>query len=178
MANINLAKYGIKGVNEEASMKKIRSYKIDAANINPSRLLMYNIKNEPTYFATCKSDGGEFMGYAFASVKYRDVCGVGKTVNSAYDAYCKALRSSRNETNLEGNVAKNEKLFVIAGITHENGNYYFFFEGEDGREFGCPSDISPELKWSKVGDTVSVSFEEGKYNQIMLESFNNLRVNL
>ena len=170
--------YAISGVNEEASRTKISNYKIDAADIEPSRVLMYNIKNEPTYFATCKSESGEFMGYAFSSVKYRDVCGVGKTVYSAYDAYCAALRSSRNDVQLDGKSVENQKRFVVQEITKENGNYYFLFKGENGKEFGCPTDISPELKWTIPGDSVAVTFEQGMSNLIILESFDNLRVNL
>ena len=170
--------YAISGVNEEASRSKISNYKIDAANINPSRVLMYNVKNEPTYFATCKAESGEFMGYAFASVKYRDVCGVGRTINEAYEAYAKSMRSSRSETSLDGIVVKNEKVFTVADITKENDNYYFLFGEEPNKEFSCPSDISPELKWTRIGDTVSVSFEEGTSNQVTLESFDNERIQL
>ena len=170
--------YAISGVNEEASRHKISNYKIEAANIYPSRVLMYNIKNEPTYFATCKAESGEFMGYAFASVKYRDVCGVGKTVNEAYEAYAKSMRSSRTHTSLEGFVVKDEKSFTVVDLTKENDNYYFLFEEAPGKEFSCPSDISLELKWTRIGDTVSVSYEEGTSNQVTLESFDNERVQL
>lgn len=170
--------YAISGVNEEASRSKISNYKIDAANIYPSRVLMYNVKNEPTYFATCKAESGEFMGYAFASVKYRDVCGVGKTINEAYEAYSKSMRSSRINTSLEGKVVMNEKTFTVVDITKEDDNFYFLFKEEPGKEFSCPRDISHELKWTRIGDMVSVSYEEGNSNQVTLESFDNLRVQL
>ena len=170
--------YAISGVNEEASRSKISNYKIDAANIYPSRVLMYNVKNEPTYFATCKAESGEFMGYAFASVKYRDVCGVGKTINEAYEAYSKSMRSSRISTSLEGKVLMNEKTFTVVDITKEDDNFYFLFKEEPGKEFSCPRDISHELKWTRIGDMVSVSYEEGNSNQVTLESFDNLRVQL
>ena len=170
--------YQISGVNEEASRQKIRNYKIDAANIYPSRVLMYNIKNEPTYFATCKAESGEFMGYAFASVRFRDVCGVGRTVNEAYEAYCRALRSSRNDISLEGQVVRDEKSLTVSDITKEGDNYYFLFIEEPGKEFRCPVDISIELKWTRIGDQVSVSFDTGESNQIVLESFDNKRVQL
>lgn len=170
--------YEISGVNEAASREKIRNYKIEAANIYPSRVLMYNIKNEPTYFATCKSESGEFMGYAFASVKYRDVCGVGKTVRDAYEAYAKSMRSSRAQLSLEGKVVKDEKVFTVSDITKENESYYFLFAEEPGKEFSCPSDISPELKWTRIGDTVSVSYEEGTSNRVTLETFDNQRLSL
>ena len=170
--------YAISGVNEEASRRKISNYRIDAANIYPSRVLMYNVKNEPTYFATCKAESGEFMGYAFASVKYRDVCGVGRTLDEAYEAYAKSMRSSRTQTSLEGMVVKDEKIFTVADLTKENDNYYFLFVEAPGKEFSCPSDISLELKWTRIGDTVSVSYEEGHSNQVTLESFDNERVQL
>ena len=170
--------YAISGVNEEASRRKIMNYRIEAANIYPSRLLMYNVRNEPTYFATCKSESGEFMGYAFASVKYRDVCGVGRTKEDAYEAYAKSMRSSRTQTSLEGFVVRDEKTFTVVDLTKENDNYYFLFEEAPGKEFSCPSDISLELKWTKIGDTVSVSYEEGNSNQVTLESFDNERVQL
>lgn len=171
--------YPISGVNEEASRQKIRNYKIDAANIEPSRVLMYNIKNEPTYFATCKAESGEFMGYAFASVKYRDVCGVGKTVNQAYEAYGKALRSSRNDVSLEGKVVENEKTFTVLDVTRDDDNYYFLFVEDTKKEFRCPNDVSIELKWTHIGDLVSVSYDEGPESQeIVLNFFDNKRVQL
>jgi len=171
--------YPISGVNEEASRQKIKNYKIDAANINPSRVLMYNIKNEPTYFATCKAESGEFMGYAFASVKYRDVCGVGKNVNEAYEAYGRALRSSRNDVSLEGKVLENEKTFTVLDVTRDEDNYYFLFSEDLKKEFRCPNDVSIELKWTRIGDVVSVSYDEGPESQeIVLNSFDNKRVQL
>lgn len=172
--------YPISGVNEEASRQKIKNYKIDAANIEPSRVLMYNIKNEPTYFATCKAESGEFMGYAFASVKYRDVCGVGKSVNEAYEAYGRALRSSRNDVSLEGKVVENEKTFTVLDVTRDDDNYYFLFSEDPKKEFRCPNDVSIELKWTRIGDIVSVSYdEEGPDSKVkVLNSFDNKRVQL
>ena len=166
--------YKISGVNEKASRKKISNYKIDAASIHPSRVLMYNIKNEPTYFATCKSESGEFMGYAFASVKYRDVCGVGKSVRTAYDDYCRALRSSRNGVKLDGEVVKDQKTFVVLDITKVDENYYLLFNERTSNEFVCPSDISWQLKWTQCGDSVLVSLDEGQSHEISLTSFKNV----
>jgi hypothetical protein len=140
---------------------------------------MYNIKNEPTYFATCKAESGEFMGYAFASVKYRDVCGVGKNVNEAYEAYGRALRSSRNDVSLEGKVLENEKTFTVLDVTRDEDNYYFLFSEDLKKEFRCPNDVSIELKWTRIGDVVSVSYDEGPESQeIVLNSFDNKRVQL
>jgi hypothetical protein len=73
---------------------------------------------------------------------------------------------------------RDEKFFTVADLTKENDNYYFLFVEAPGKEFSCPSDISLELKWTKIGDTVSVSYEEGNSNQVTLESFDNERVQL
>ena len=80
--------------------------------------------------------------------------------------------------NLEGKVVRDEKTFTVSDITKEDNNYYFLFSEEPDKEFRCPNDVSIELKWTRIGDQVSVSYDTGESNLIVLESFDNKRVQL
>lgn len=168
--------YNISGINEVAASKNIAAHKIDAASIEPSRLLMYNIANEPTYFATAKNTAGEKIGYAFASVKRRDVCGVGKEINEAYNNYLASLRSSLSVSLLDSDVNVAMEVYTIRDICVEKDDYYIIFNETNG-EFICPMDISRELKWSRTGDSVQVVVQEGN-NVHRIEYFDNQRVEL
>ena len=170
--------YPISGVNEKSCKDKLSELYIDRAQIHPSDLLMYNLENVPTYFTTCKLESGEFLGYAFASVQDRNVYGKDADLYDAYENYCKALRSSHRTLQLEGEVTREKKSFVVAKKTYENGDYYFIFQGEPKKEYKCPSNISLEAKWTEISDTVFVTFDEGKSSQIRLKSFDNPKYEL
>ena len=174
--------YLISGVNEEATRVNINNCKIEEnpTEIHVSRLLMYNIENVPTYVGTCKNNAGMLIGYALVSVKDRNVCGLGVSIESAYEAYSDAITANNLSGGaLEGKVKNDQRLVVIKEIAQENKKYYFHFEGEEyqGKEFMCLSSISTELKWTHIADSVFVSFNEGKGKQISIVSFDNLRVN-
>ena len=169
--------YPIAGVNEQASAEKIATYKIDAANIYPSDLLMYNVRGEATYFATVKGASGEFMGYAFASVQYRDICGVGRSISEAYNAYLKAYRSAKMNIGLDGDVDAIKITATVKAIAFEDGNYYLLFDEIKGKEFFAAPETSKELKWTKVGDQASIAYREGGEISIPLDGFDNVLFN-
>lgn len=170
--------YTMSGVNEKSCKEKFSGLKIDNVQIHPSNVLMYNIGDVPTYFATCKLESGEFLGYAFGSVQDRNVYGKDADLQEAYEKYLRAVRSSKRTLQFGGGVTKEKKSFVVAKKTLENDNYYFIFEGEPNKEFKCPDDLSQEAKWTDINDTVWVTFEESGSTQILLDFFNNPKYEL
>jgi hypothetical protein len=63
---------------------------------------------------------------------------------------------------------------TIRGITSEGSTYYILFEEVKGVEFTGTTEFFPELKWSKVGNKVKVSYRVGSDKVISLDSYDNL----
>jgi hypothetical protein len=51
-------------------------------------------------------------------------------------------------------------------------------KGREDTEFYAAPELSPELKWTRVGDTVAIDFDEGKLRSVLINTFDNPRLAL
>ena len=98
------------------------------------------------------------------------------TITSLTD---KLLKNNGVKIQIEdGKVTQHSKTLVVRDIVNENNVYYILFEGVKGVEFTGSTEFFKELKWTHKGDTVSVSYVEGKETVIALDTFDNLNVEI
>ena len=165
------------GANEESTRAKFeKNYKIDAAEVSASEVIIYPVRGENLYFATLKGASGDFLGYGISSVKYRELAAVGKSVDEALLNYYVAKRNANLDTQaIESNTTESE-VYKVSLMTMEDGIYYFRFEGISGKEYMALPKLSKELKWTQIGDRVQVSYSQSmaEDESIMLENFENL----
>lgn len=165
------------GANEESTRTKFeQNYKIDAAEVIASEVIIYPVKGENLYFTTLKGHSGDFLGYGVSSVKYRELAGVGKSIDEALLNYYMSKRNANLDTQVIGDYEAQSKVYKVSLVTMEDGLYYFRFEGVLGKEYMALPKLSKELKWTKAGDEVQVSYSQSmaEDESVMLETFENL----
>lgn len=168
------------GANEESTRAKFeQNYKIDAAEVVASEVIIYPVRGENLYFATLKGVSGDFLGYGVSSVKYRELAAVGKSIDEALLNYYVAKRNANLDTQAIEGKATPVEVYKVSLIAMEDGLYYFRFEGISGKEYMALPKLSKELKWTKIGDEVQVSYSQSMAEEqsIMLEQFENLSFN-
>lgn len=163
------------GVNEKEAMRIAEDQPFaKTAQYTANFPVLYNVRGIPTYFMIMKGSSGNVVGYCFLAMNNRQAVGCGASKQDAESAYLRMLRKTQSDTIKDGAVQKETKSYVVRGIVQENNLYYLLFEEERGVEFTGSTEFFPELKWTKVGDTVNVSFGRGESKVIPLDFFDNV----
>ncbi|MCM1324703.1 MAG: hypothetical protein NC218_11330 [Acetobacter sp.] len=167
--------YRMSGFNElEAQNIAKGQAEAAAAGYRVTFPVLYNVRGVPTYFMTYKDSSGNIQGYCFVASTNRQAVGCDKLKTVAAQKYLSMLQSSKNDNLLDSQVERIELETTIRDITLEDGIYYILLDGKSGFEFTGKSVNFPELKWSKKGDRVKVSFEIGEEKIVPLGGFDNL----
>lgn len=167
--------YRVSGVNEQEAERIAEDQNFaKAAKYDATSPVLYNVRGVPTYFMTLRGESGNVMGYAFMAVTNRQAVGVGSSKKEAEANYLQALKRTSNDTIKDGPVTATEKTYTVRDITFEEGVYYILFNEVKGKEFSGSSEFFRELKWTKPGDKVSLTYGEGKSDVIIIDTFDNL----
>ena len=168
--------YKVAGVNEIEAKRIAQDQNFaKAAGYYATSPVLYNVKGTPTYFMTLKGSSGNVTGYAFVAVTNREAVGVGISKKEAETRYLQSLRRSGNDNIVDGTVTTIEvKTYTVRDITLEGTTYYVLFNEVKGKEFTGSTEFFRELKWTKPGHKVKVSYSEGPSDVILLDTFDNL----
>lgn len=168
--------YRVSGVNEQEAARIVEDQNFaKAAHYRATSPVLYNVRGVPTYFMTLKGESGNVTGYAFMAVTNRQAVGVGSSKKQAESNYLQALKRTTNDTIKDGAVVVSEaKEYTVRDITIEEGTYFILFNEVRGKEFTGSSEFFRELKWTKPGSKVKVTYSEGSSSVIPLDSFDNL----
>jgi len=144
--------------------------------------VLYNIGGIPTYLTTLKGDDGLLKMFGFVSAQNLMVLGVGSTIQDALRNYQNSLQQ-QGRTLVADDVVKQQRLEgeVLAIARERRGDidyYYFILKGHEDTEFYAAPELSPELKWTRVGDTIAIDFDEGKLRSVLINRFENGRLSL
>ena len=168
--------YKVAGVNEVEAKRIAEDQNFaKAAGYEATSPVLYNVKGNPTYFMTLKGSSGNITGYAFVAVTNREAVGVGTSKKEAENNYLQSLRRSGNDIITDGPMVSNEvKTFTVRDITMEGSTYYVLFEEAKGKEFTGSSEFFRELKWTRSGHKVQVSYVEGTSDVVLIDTFDNM----
>lgn len=133
--------------------------------------VLYNVRGVPTYFMTYKDAMGNIQGYCFLSSINRDAVGCGKLKTEASRKYEEMLKRIGNDKMKDSEVKPIVMTGTVRDITLEGDVYYVLLNEKSGFEFSGKSVNFPELKWSRKGDQVKVSFKIGEEKVVPLDSF-------
>ncbi len=166
--------YPVSGINEQAAMDVIEAQSewVRQSRFFANDPILYNIHGVPTYYMTLTGDGVKNAGYAFVSLKSELEFAAAATPQEALKAYLKTLQNSNEFTITDGDKLALEVLeMTIRDIVYENGLYYVLFTEVKGKEFTGTTDAFPEMKWSKTGQKVMVSYTDTEAKVISLDSY-------
>jgi len=168
--------YRVSGVNEQEAERIAEEQGFaKAAEYDATSPVLYNVHGMPTYFMTLTGYSGNVMGYAFVAVTNRQAVGVGSSKKEAESNYLQALKRTSSDTIVDGAVTAIEsKTYTVKNITFENGTYYILFNEVKGKEFSGSTEFFRELKWTRSGNHVSVTYSEGISDLIIIDTFDNL----
>ena len=168
--------YRVSGVNEQEAERIAEEQNFaKAAQYDATSPVLYNVRGVPTYFMTLTGSSGNVMGYAFVAVTNRQAVGVGSSKKEAESNYLQALKRTSSDTIVDGAVTAIEsKTYTVKNITFENGTYFILFEEVKGKEFSGSTEFFRELKWTRPGNHVNVTYSEGSSDVIIIDTFDNL----
>lgn len=170
--------YRMAGVNETEAQKIAQDQQqAKSAGYIADFPILYNVRGIPTYFVTLKSESGNVMGYCFVAVNNRQAVGYGSTKTEAEKFYLNMLLRMERDKIKDGPVKNQEKEFVVRDITSEGENYYLLLEGVSGKEFVVNSQFFKEVRWTKPGHKISISYGESISDIIHVNSFDNMDFN-
>ena len=163
------------GVNETEAMRIANDQPFaKAAGYTATFPVLYNVRGIPTYFMVMKGSSGNVVGYCFLAMNNRQAVGSASSKQDAETAYLRMLKKTTQDSVVDGDVRSETKDLTIRAIVQENNIYYILFNEIKGVEFTGSTEFYPELKWSKTGDKVKVSYGKGEGKVIPLDSFDNL----
>lgn len=170
--------FQIAGATETAAVQAAENAKgVKEAGYTGSSAILYNVANVPTYFTVLHGDNGMPQMYAFVNVEDYSIVGVGESPRLALRDYQLKLSQTRS-VNAEDLVDRETVEAVIAAVATEvNGEsqtYYFLLQGKEGKEYYASSNVSIELKWTRVGDRVELVLDSGESASVNIIRFNNL----
>ena len=168
--------YHQSGATEYAAQRSAEG-KVQEKGYNASLPVPYTINNIPTYVMTLKDGGGLVKMYAMVAISDYTIVGVGNTMNETMMAYKNVYNMADNR--IDPNAVSDRTMVstvverIQSDIKNGNSFYYFTVAGSD-KIFVGSSVLSNELPVTRVGDSISISFDADKEEVINVSSFDNL----
>ena len=139
--------------------------------------ILYNVSGVPTYIMSLKDNEGLIKMIAMVSVEHYNIVGIGKDIKSALRNYKSALSSRGNVVFMDSITNFVEINSTILRINRDvkNGNMLYYFQLKDNKNkiFITDSRLSEEIILTKVGDNVSIKYEEGNASFVNIDYFDN-----
>ena len=175
--------YQISGIAEDRAGEALENAKgVKEAGYSATAAILYNIGSRPVYFSTLKGADGLVKMYGFISLKNEQILGVGTTVREALRAFETALINSNESLSLDSSITEERIEAVVSAVVQETISgmtyYYLMLEGVPSKEFLGSSDSFRELKWTKPGDTVKLTYPKGDSSTVSIRLFDNLLIGL
>ncbi len=166
--------YSVAGINEQAARDVIEAQSewVRMSKFSANEAVLYNVHGVPTYYMTLTGDGIKNAGYAFVSLKNELYFAAESTPQKALQSYLKVLQNGNQFMINDGDkIAEEVVEFTVKDIVFENDTYYVLFNEVKGKEFIGTSDAFPEIKWTKIGQKVNVSYTNTEALVISLNSY-------
>jgi hypothetical protein len=166
--------YPVAGINEQAAVEVIEAQSewVRQSKFSANYPVLYNVHGVPTYYMTLTGDGIKNAGYAFVSLKNELYFAAESTPQKALQSYLKVLQNGNQFMINDGDkIAEEVVEFTVKDIVFENDTYYVLFNELKGKEFIGTSDAFPEMKWTKIGQKVNVSYTNTEALVISLNSY-------
>ncbi|WP_297332097.1 hypothetical protein [Flavobacterium sp.] len=170
--------YHQSGATEYAAQRSAEG-KVQEKGYTASLPVPYTINGIPTYVMTLKDGGGLVKMYAMVAINDYTIVGVGNTMGETMMAYKNVFNMSDTRINPQSASDRNQLNTVVERIQSDikNGNsFYYFTVNGSAKIFVGSSVLSNELPVTRVGDSISISFDTDAEEVINVSSFDNLNM--
>lgn len=159
---------------DETGAKKSAEGQVQEKGYRAGYPILYNINGVPTYISPLKDKEGLLKAVAFISVENYNLVGVGPDIESAVRSYQQNLAGKGN-LYVPGNEVKQVqvqgKISRISQVVKGGESYFYFMLEGDPRIFAGTINLSPKMPLAKVGDAVTVTFNESKEATLNVSEF-------
>lgn len=146
---------------DEVSAMNSATGQVQHLNYKSTFPVLLNVDGFPTYFMALKDYEGLVKLYAMVSVQDYALVGVGSSVNEARQTYLKQLKDGGQivDVPIDAFTTEGVVLDIKEVVLDGTSVYYLMIEGQSGL-YIVSSKISVEASLTKVGDTVSLSYQK------------------
>lgn len=170
------------GATEDAA-KQSAEGKVQQMGYEGSDGITYNIDGRATYEFLLKDKGGLMKQIALVSVHDHNIVGIGENRQQAIRNYRTELASHGNNVSVGPSAMQKETLIttvdrIASDVTGSATDYYMILAGRKQNIFAGNTSISVQIPLTQVGDKVRIVFVENSRQEIEIENFTNLTLNL
>ena len=158
--------YNVPGAEEYSAMSSAEGQVQDMGYVSTFPLLI-NLKGKPTYLVSLKDSSGLVKMYGFIDVKdYQKVVvtDASKGIEAAKDNYLQSIKKEAKDDELT------IKEIKVESITTANINgYTHYFITSSNQKYKISINLSDNLPFIKVGDTIKIGYYETEKEIIEVE---------
>lgn len=153
--------YEIPGAEERSAMDSAEG-QVQNLGYKATFPLLLNISGEPTYFLALKDNAGLVKKYAMVNIQQYQNVAIGDTVQQCEKTYKKMIKGSAAAVEDEDTKKVKGVISRMAqGVIDGNTHYYIVLENHKELIFDVPiTDFLGIVKYD-VGDTITISYNEG-----------------
>lgn len=170
--------YKLSGATENASRQSAQG-SVQQFGYSASFPIILNYDSIPTYFMTLKDKSGLIKQFAMVSVKNYLLVGTGETVVDTMNNYKKILQNNYNDVG-DNNKAKTtitaKVVRISSHVENENSVYSFILDSVSDKVFTVTNKISPQVPFTRDGDSVTISYFPSDLDRIPVTDFKNLNI--
>lgn len=151
--------YSVPGATEYSAMESAKG-QVQHLNYNATFPLLVNVSGRPAYFISLKDAAGLVKMYAYVDVEQYQVVGTGATVREVRNNFA-ALMQSEDVEIPEGVTSVSGTVAAISQVVIEGNSYYYFLLDGDTNVYTAHINVSVDLPFVQIGDSVTVEYTEG-----------------
>lgn len=150
--------YGI----SELKAQGVAEGKVQEKEYKASYPLLLTIAGEETYFMLMRDSSNNLCGYSFVNYKDYTKSAVGENLVIVQAEYIKSCKSSKSSNSLEDNslTIKKGNISEITSEVVDGTSIYYVRINNSKQIYSLYSELSPEIVFAKVGDSISISYVE------------------
>ncbi len=152
--------YSVPGATEYSAMESAKG-QVQHLDYTATFPLLVNVSGRPAYFISLKDDAGLVKMYAYVDVEQYQVVGTGSTVREARNNFAVLMQSEDVELDPGEVTAISGTIAAISHVVIEGNSYYYFLIDGDTNVYTANINISVDLPFIQVGDSVTVEYTQG-----------------
>ncbi len=158
--------YPVSSAKETSAMESAEGV-VQDKKYNSTFPLLFNIKNNPTYFLSLKDNAGLIKEYAFVDAQDYQRVSTGQTVQEAYAKHTGTIvEKNEFDENTQFKELTGSITDIYSVVVDGNTHFYFVLEGQEG-VFVTPIKVSEQLPFIKKGDKVKLKFADAKVKKVI-----------
>lgn len=172
-----VVKYSVQGGTSDAVVENVNN-KVSYKKLHGSSPVLYNISGVMTAIVPLLGESHSYQGVAMVDVVNMQAV-IGDDPLSAFRQYEHIITTGAQNLAPEKAYAQSTVTGVVERFVAEirgGETYYYVYLSGTQRIFVGQSDVSPKLRLTKPGDTVTCSFTDSKEDTLQLLSFDDISV--